>query len=65
MIQKILKWIFQKYNGCFYIGKSDVLPPPLSKEEDHNARRLNIYSTVTDLARFLGLSISQPLPSAT
>ena len=36
MIQKILQWIFQKYNGCFYIGKSDVLPPPLSKEEEFN-----------------------------
>ena len=36
MIQKILKRIFQKYNGCFYIGKSDVLPPPLSKEEEYD-----------------------------
>jgi hypothetical protein len=30
-----------------------------------NASRLSFYSTVTDLARFLGLSISQPRISAT
>ena len=35
MIEKILKWLFEKYNACFYIGKCDVLPPPLSKEEEY------------------------------
>ena len=34
MIQKIIKWFKQKYNECFFIGSSDKLPPPLSKEEE-------------------------------
>ncbi len=34
MIQKILNWIKGKYSECFFIGSSDKLPPPLSKEEE-------------------------------
>ena len=34
MIQKIIKWLKQKYNECFFIGSSDKLPPPLSSEEE-------------------------------
>ncbi len=34
MIQKILNWLKKKYNECFYIGSTDKLPPPLSKEEE-------------------------------
>lgn len=34
MIQKIIKWLKQKYNECFFIGSSDKLPPPLSIEEE-------------------------------
>ncbi len=35
MIKKIIDFLFFKYNECFYIGKSDILPPPLSKEEEY------------------------------
>ncbi len=34
MIQKILNWLKKKYSTCFFIGSSDKLPPPLSKEEE-------------------------------
>ena len=34
MIQKIIKWLKQKYNECFFIGSSDKLPPPLNSEEE-------------------------------
>ena len=32
MIKKILKWLKKKYASCFFIGSSDKLPPPLTKE---------------------------------
>lgn len=34
MIQKIINWLCKKYNECFFIGSTDKLPPPLSKEEE-------------------------------
>lgn len=34
MIQKLMMWLKEKYNECFYIGSTDKLPPPLSKEEE-------------------------------
>ncbi len=34
MIKKILAWLQKKYSSCFFIGSSDKLPPPLSKEEE-------------------------------
>ncbi len=34
MIQKIILWLKEKYNECFYIGSTDKLPPPLSKEDE-------------------------------
>ncbi len=36
MIEKIMKWLFEEYKECFYIGKTDVLPPPLSKKEEYS-----------------------------
>ena len=36
-MKKILKWIrslFKKYNYVFYLGSTDMLPPPLSKDEE-------------------------------
>ena len=36
MIKKILAWLRKKYSSCFFIGSSDKLPPPLSKEEEFN-----------------------------
>ena len=34
MLNKIISWLKEKYNECFYIGSTDKLPPPLSKEEE-------------------------------
>jgi len=34
MIKKIIEWLRKKYNECFFIGSTDKLPPPLSKEEE-------------------------------
>ena len=34
MIKKIIRFLKQKYNECFFIGSTDKLPPPLSKEEE-------------------------------
>ncbi len=33
-IIQLLKKILKKYNPVFYLGSSDTLPPPLSKEEE-------------------------------
>ncbi len=33
-IKKILLWLKQKYSQVFFVGSSDKLPPPLSKEEE-------------------------------
>lgn len=34
MIKKIIKWLKQNYNECFFVGSTDKLPPPLEKEEE-------------------------------
>ena len=34
MIKKILLWIKRIFNKCFFLGSTDKLPPPLSKEEE-------------------------------
>lgn len=34
MIEKILSWLKKKYNGCFFVGSNDKLPPPLNKDEE-------------------------------
>ena len=36
IIKKILRKIFIKYNEVFFIGSTDILPEPLSKEEEYN-----------------------------
>jgi len=33
-IFELLKKLFKKENKCFYLGSTDLLPPPLSKEEE-------------------------------
>jgi len=37
MINKILFWLKSKYNECFFVGKADKLPPPLSEAEERDA----------------------------
>ena len=34
MIKKIIAWLKEKYNECFYIGSSEKLPPPLDSIEE-------------------------------
>ena len=34
MIKKILIWLRSLFNKCFFLGSTDKLPPPLSKEEE-------------------------------
>jgi len=34
MFKKIIAWLKQKYNDCFFVGATDALPPPLSKEDE-------------------------------
>ena len=34
LFRKIFVSIFKKYNELFFVGSSDKLPPPLSKEEE-------------------------------
>lgn len=34
MIKKLLLWLKTKYVECFFVGSTDKLPPPLSKEEE-------------------------------
>lgn len=34
MIKKLLQWIKGLFNKCFFLGSTDKLPPPLSKEEE-------------------------------
>ena len=32
--KKIILWLKSKYNQVFFVGSTDILPPPLSKEEE-------------------------------
>ena len=41
-IIQLLKKILKKYNPVFYLGSSDTLPPPLSKEEEIHYVELSI-----------------------
>ncbi len=34
MIKKLLEFLKNKYKECFFVGSTDKLPPPLSKEEE-------------------------------
>ena len=34
MLKKILLWLRAKYSECFFVGSTDKLPPPLSKEKE-------------------------------
>ena len=34
MIKKIIEFLKMKYNECFFVGATDKLPPPLSKEKE-------------------------------
>ena len=34
IFKKIITWLKAKYNACFFVGSTDILPPPLSKEEE-------------------------------
>lgn len=34
MFRKIIEWLQLKYNEVFFVGATDKLPPPLSKEEE-------------------------------
>ena len=36
MFKKIIEYLKKKYNECFFVGSTDKLPPPLSKEEELN-----------------------------
>ena len=45
MIKKIIAWLKEKYNECFYIGSSEKLPPPLDSIEE---KRLLLLSYQVD-----------------
>lgn len=34
MFRKIIEWLLSKYNEVFFVGATDKLPPPLSKDEE-------------------------------
>lgn len=34
MFKKIIEFLKAKYNDCFFVGATDKLPPPLSKEKE-------------------------------
>ena len=34
MLRKIIEFLKLKYNECFFVGSTDKLPPPLSKEDE-------------------------------
>lgn len=34
VLKKLIKWLKEKYNDCFFVGSTDALPPPLSSEEE-------------------------------
>jgi len=36
-IKQIIAWLKRKYNKCFFVGSTDILPPPLSKEDELEA----------------------------
>ena len=36
MINKILRYLREKFSECFFVGSTDKLPPPLSDEEERD-----------------------------
>ena len=34
MFKKLIEFLKKKYNECFFVGATDKLPPPLSKEKE-------------------------------
>lgn len=34
MLKKLILWLKTKYSECFFVGSTDKLPPPLSKEDE-------------------------------
>lgn len=34
LIKRLISGIFEKYNQFFFVGSSDILPPPLEKDEE-------------------------------
>jgi len=34
MLKKIIEFLKKKYNECFFVGATDKLPPPLSKDKE-------------------------------
>ena len=34
MFRKLILFLKKKYNECFFVGATDKLPPPLSKERE-------------------------------
>lgn len=34
IFKKIIEFLKKKYNDCFFVGSTDALPPPLSKERE-------------------------------
>ena len=34
MLKKLIEFLKKKYNECFFVGATDKLPPPLSKEKE-------------------------------
>ena len=36
MIRKLIEFLKNKYQECFFVGSTDKLPPPLNKEEELN-----------------------------
>ena len=50
IIKKILREIFSKFNGLYFLGAVDKLPAPLSKKEEE----VRLY-------RIMDLTLNQPL----
>lgn len=47
IIKKILSNLFSKYNELFFVGSTDILPEPLSKEEEE--KYVNLFQKEGDL----------------
>ena len=56
MFKKIIAYLKKKYNECFFVGSTDKLPPPLSKEEELNyninIKNLLVLGIATSLDAF-------------
>ena len=36
-IKKLIAWLREKYNKSFFVGSTDILPPPLSADDERDA----------------------------